>query len=481
MVNHAKRALHWFRQDLRTHDNPSLDCVAQDHEVLPVFIFDEHEPSRLKTGEASQWWLHHSLEKLNLALVDKLNFYQGSALETLLRLCHRYEIELIAWNRCYQADQIQRDSKIKQVLLGKGIQVKTFNSSLINEPWTIRKPDGKPYKVFTPYYQKAKNGPGLLYDSPISPKLDHSKLIKDELSLKLESLKLLPKYNWVKGLRNNWKVGEAAAQEKLYDFTDVALRNYRSGRDYPSENAVSGLSPHLRFGEISPRQILRHFQQNVCSDQLDDQLEHFQRELVWREFSYYLLYHHPDMPHQPLKKLFQHVPWRENQAELEQWQQGQTGFPLIDAGMRELWQTGYMHNRLRMITASFLVKNLLIDWRKGADWFWDCLVDADLASNSASWQWVAGCGTDAAPYFRIFNPVTQGEKFDPKGLYTRKFVPELQALPDRYLFQPWKAPEAVLSSCNIQLGKNYPKPVLDLKYSRERALSVYQSLKRYQD
>jgi deoxyribodipyrimidine photo-lyase len=295
--------------------------------------------------------------------------------------------------------------------------------------------------------------------------LDNNRNIKDLL--------LLPKISWYKNIEHLWQVGENEAQKKLDDFLKYKLIGYKENRNYPAKPNVSKLSPHLTFGEISPNQI---WYTCIKQKELDNDLDHFLSEIAWREFSYYLLYHFPQLPSKNFQSKFDHFQWEENNKFLTAWQKGQTGYPIVDAGMRELWQTGYIHNRVRMVVASFLVKNLLLDWRYGARWFWDCLLDADLANNSASWQWVAGCGADAAPYFRIFNPVTQGEKFDSEGKYTKLFVPELTNLPAKYLFQPWVAPNEILQKSGVILGENYPEPIVDLVRSRNYAIKAYKDL-----
>ena len=338
----------------------------------------------------------------------------------------------------------------------------------------ILKSDGTPYKVFTPYY---RNG-CLSAPSPRDPisKPDKLKLFFDTANKNsIDRAGLLPAVKWYKQLEPHWNIGEKAAQKKLKKFTENSLYNYKKGRNFPALNSVSRLSPHLHFGEISPNQVWYAAKTNKDSDDLD----HFLSELGWREFSYSLLFHFPELPRKNFQSKFNQFPWLENQDVLERWQRGQTGYPLVDAGMRELWQTGYMHNRIRMIVGSFLVKNLLQHWHHGEKWFWDCLVDADLANNSAGWQWIAGCGADAAPYFRIFNPITQGQKFDPSGEYTRQFLPELKNLPVKYLFNPWETPINVLEEAGVRLGEDYPNPIVDIKFSRERALKAFQSLKKY--
>jgi deoxyribodipyrimidine photo-lyase len=326
--------------------------------------------------------------------------------------------------------------------------------------------------VFTPFYKNAvAELPSPRTPLPVPSKID---FYPENVSrLTINGLKLLPNHPWSEKLTPYWQMGEDNAHQRLEDFIDEGLNHYKQGRDFPALNNVSRLSPHLHFGEVSPHQVWHAAR---LAEPSKDQ-EHFMRELGWREFSYHLLYHFPDLPEKNFNNRFDRFPWKENNEFLKRWQQGQTGFPLVDAGMRELWQTGYMHNRVRMVVGSFLVKNLLLHWHHGEAWFWDTLLDADLANNSASWQWVAGCGADAAPYFRIFNPCTQGEKFDPQGKYTRKFVPELAKLPDKYLYHPWDAPAEVLKEAGITLGETYPEPMVDLKASRDRALAAYDLVK----
>ncbi|MCV2403672.1 DNA photolyase family protein [Marinomonas sp. C2222] len=464
--------LMWFEQDLRLEDNPALTAALAHDNVLVLYILDDQNAEQYKMGGASRWWLHHSLASLDKQFGNKLNFYQGDAESILESLCSRLHVDHVFWNRRYEPWRIARDKKIKASLLEKGIQAKSFNGSLLNEPWQVVKPDQTPYKVFTPYHNQASKMERVDHPLPI-PNLTSS-FQKDDKATTLKALSLLPEISWDKDFYTHWTPGEASAQAFLKTFLTDGLDTYKEGRDFPALQSVSKLSPHLHFGEISPRQI-HHVLKGIAEG---DNKEHFYKELRWREFSYYLLFHWPELPTTNLKTSFRFFPWTHHDANLQRWQQGLTGYPMVDAGMRELWQTGYMHNRVRMITASFLVKNLLIDWRCGARWFWDCLVDADLASNSASWQWVAGCGTDASPYFRIFNPVTQGEKFDPEGEYTRRYLPELKDLPKKYLYRPWEAPEEVLKAANVVLGETYPHPMVDIKESREQALSAYEVTKQ---
>lgn len=470
-----KITIFWFRQDLRLSDNPGFFEAAQNGSVLPIYILDNEPPCKFKMGGASRWWLHHSLNSLNKSLDGKLNIYTGPTKDVLQTLIKSNNISAVYWNRCYEPERIRDDTEIKAELTQLGIECKSFNGSLLWEPWEVLKKDHTYYKVFTPFY---RNG-CLQAKAPRIPlpKPENIKCIKDNQSLTISDLNLLPTIPWDKKMESYWEIGEGAAQRKLHTFLEGGLQNYKEYRNHPSKPNTSRLSPHLHFGEISPNQAWHAAQHYGHAHRLENDLDCFLSELGWREFSYYLLYHFPDLPSKNFQSKFDHFPWQYADAFLNVWQQGKTGYPIVDAGMRELWQTGYMHNRVRMIVASFLVKNLGIHWRQGADWFWDCLVDADLASNSASWQWVAGSGADAAPYFRIFNPILQGEKFDPDGDYTRRFVPELKNIPNKYLYNPWKAPEHVLKTSRVVLGTTYPRPIVDLEKSRDRALQAYQSCK----
>ena len=461
----------WFRQDLRLADNPALLAASKHGQTLPIFIHDIEDPRELAVGEASSWWLHYSLESLNRCLGGKLSIYRGNPLQIIKNLVQRLPIEAVHWNRCYEPWRIAQDKKVKSLLKEKNIQVESHNGSLLWEPWNIKKGDGTPYKVFTPFYRK-----GCLEAEaprkPIGPPSNATWVQDNEETLPLEKLNLLPKIRWDKKLQPHWKIGEAGAKERLEDFFQEGLPSYKEGRNLPAKPFVSRLSPHLHFGEISPNQVWYA----AASQGKTKDIDHFCSELGWREFSHSLLYYNPTLPVDNLQKKFDNFPWSNDLTRLSAWQKGRTGVPMVDAGMRELWQTGFMHNRVRMITGSFLVKNLLLHWHHGERWFWDTLVDADLANNSASWQWIAGCGADAAPYFRIFNPVTQGQKFDPDGDYVRRYIPEIAALPNKFLFSPWDAPEDLLVGLNITLGETYPKPIVDLKTSRNKALEAFKSV-----
>lgn len=465
----------WFRQDLRIKDNPALLAAHQTgHPIVPLYILDEENCGEWKLGGASRWWLHESLKALNDALEGNLCFKAGSAQTILVDVIKGAGAEAIYWNRCYEPWRITSDAHIQETLQTKGIEVYTFNGALLFEPQTALKSDGTPYKVFTPFYQKGCLGKG---NEPRRPsKAPKDLRLSSHNGVPLIDLKLLPAIPWHKKLMNHWKPGETGAQARLKTFLKNGLKHYKEGRNYPSENNVSRLSPHLHFGEISPNEVWYAAKQRMGTEGWRKDGETFLSELGWREFSHSLLFHFPDLPRKNLQKKFNKFPWRKDQKSLKRWQQGQTGYPIVDAGMRELWETGYMHNRVRMIVGSFLVKNLMLHWHLGEDWFWDTLVDADLANNSASWQWIAGCGADAAPYFRIFNPVTQGKKFDQNGEYVRRFIPELKKMPDKYLHNPWEAPEKVLVEAGVQLGEDYPLPIVTLSDSRERALEAFSEL-----
>lgn len=464
--------IHWFRQDLRLADNPGLFEAAKQGGVLPVYILDDQNPGEHRLGGASRWWLHHSLNSLSASLKGRLAVYVGDPERILLKLVKVHSVNAVYWNRCYEPWRIARDKRIKEVLREHHVETHSFNGSLLWEPWETLKDDGSPYKVFTHFYRKGCLNNRLPWEPLSRP--SNLDIVVDTDALSIDDLGLLPTIRWDKKLKPNWQIGESGARARLHAFLENGLVNYKEGRDYPAKQHVSRLSPHLHWGEISANQVWYAAKESGHGRDVD----HFLSEMGWREFSYSLLYYYPDLPRKNLQAKFDAFPWRDDEQSLKLWQRGLTGYPLVDAGMRELWHTGYMHNRVRMIVASFLVKNLLLHWHQGEKWFWDCLVDADLANNSASWQWVAGCGADAAPYFRIFNPVTQGHKFDPSGEYTRRHVPELKRLPDKYLFIPWEAPQDVLRKSGVKLGDTYPQPIVDLKPSRERAMDAFRSLKK---
>jgi deoxyribodipyrimidine photo-lyase len=436
-------------------------------------------------GAASKWWLHHSLTSLQHSLRERgsdLLILKGHAETELIKLCKQTGAHQVFWNRCYEPHAIQRDSKITASLQEKDIGVTSFNGSLLQEPWQGLKKDDTPYRVFTPFWkamQKKGVHPYSFIPSKELPAITDALIKKNNYSV--TSLHLLPDIAWHTEISKIWQPGEPGANLVLQAFLDDALMFYPEERDVPDTRGTSRLSPHLHFGEISPWRIWKSVQEwsiRTTSTGSIKSAEAYLRQLGWRDFSHHLLYYFPHTSNDPLDERFTSFPWNNKyQEHLGNWQKGLTGIPIVDAGMRELWHTGWMHNRVRMIVASLLTKNLLIPWQEGANWFWDTLVDADLANNTMGWQWTAGCGADAAPFFRIFNPVRQGERFDPKGRYVRKWIPELAALPGKWIHQPWEAPEDKLTQAKVKLGTNYPKPIVDLSESRKRALSAWNEIK----
>ena len=480
-------AVLWFRRDLRLADNPALQALVDSgHTLLPVYIHDEPDTD-WKTGEASKWWLHHSLIALQQSLQQhgsELLVFQGNAEDILTRLLQQTGAHRVAWNRRYEPASIKHDTQLKQVLEKLGCHVSSHNAALLREPWENLKNDGSPYRVFTPFWKKLHRiGPSRETISALEtlPGFEPGRITD---SVSIDSLKLLPTVKWDKAFYTHWTPGEDGAWKALQHFSDQNLLDYTAHRDRPALAGTSHLSPHLHFGEISPLQIWKTLSNDAATTTtrgIIPATESYLREIAWREFSYQLLYHYPSTPLQSMDKRFDGFPWRKHyKRDLQRWQRGQTGIPLVDAGMRELWTTGYMHNRVRMIAASFLIKNLLIPWQEGARWFWNTLVDADLANNTMGWQWCAGCGADAAPYFRIFNPVLQGEKFDKAGLYIRRWIPELAGLDNKYIHKPWAADPAVLADAGIILGKDYPEPMVDLQDSRRQALGAWDQVRQRQ-
>ncbi len=453
--------------------------MATGRPVIAVFVHDERAP--LGVGGAQRWFLHHALAALGdrlgaigVSLVLRL----GDASAVVLELARQSGAGAMFWNRRYAAVEVEQDKEIKAALDAQGIEVKSFNGSLLREPWDVKTKTGGPYRVFTPFWNALRAlGPGRAeMDAPRRKPPASSPVVATET---LNDLDLLPsRPNWAREFEENWSVSEAAARAALAAFIAKAAHTYGDDRNRPDLQGTSRLSPYLAVGMISPVQIWYAATAAMAAREIPEgEGWKFLSEIAWREFSYHLLYFNPQMAIEPLRQEFKAFPWREDADGFDAWKRGQTGVPIVDAGMRQLWRTGWMHNRVRMIAASFLCKNLLIDWRKGERWFWDTLVDADPANNPASWQWVAGSGADAAPYFRIFNPVTQGEKFDPGGAYVRHYVPELAALPDEVIHQPWTAPAATLRQAKVHLGTTYPAPLVDLGDTRKRALAAYDEMR----
>ena len=462
----------WLRRELRLTDNPALRAaLATGRPVIPVFVLDDETPGPWAPGGASRWWLHHSLAALGAELAARgaplvlrrgrfdfeiarlvaetgaVEVHAGIPTEPWARAAYRTVIDVIA------------PAKLRCTM-----------TALLHHPDEIRTQAGTPYGVFTPFGRAVRAHGPIALPEPAPAHIPGGAAVASD---DLESWGLLPAApDWAGGLRTAWSPGEAGAQARLGEFVADSLAQYRARRDLPGTDGTSRLSPYLAWGEISPRQVWHASAAPTASG------EKFRDEVLWREFAAHLLWHNPTLPDAPLKREFAAMPWRDDAAGLRAWQRGRTGIPIVDAGMRQLWQTGWMHNRVRMIVASFLVKHLMLPWQAGEAWFWDTLVDADLAQNAASWQWVAGCGADAAPYFRVFNPVLQGRKFDPDGAYVRRYVPELAALPDSVIHAPWEAPALVREAAGIRLGVTYPAPVVELAAGRDRALQAFAALRK---
>lgn len=472
----------WFRNDLRLSDNPALTAaLAAGGPVVPVFIWAPEEEAPWEPGAASRWWLHHSLARLDESLRNKgsrLVIRRGPTLDALREVLRETGATRVLWNRRYEPALIARDTTIKEALKQYARSAESFSAALFNEPWTVRNKSGFPFKVFTPFWRAC-----LAEVNPASPTPAPDRLPAPSRwprSEPLASLELLPRIPWDTGFKSAWTPGEAGAQAAWERFESKAVLAYGDQRDRPDVLGTSRLSPHLHFGEIGPRQVwhgARRAAERAGVAAAAWRGWQFLTELGWREFAYHLLYHFPQITDRPLREEFDRFPWQTDEKAWTAWKRGCTGYPLVDAGLRELWTTGWMHNRVRMVVGSFLVKNLRQSWTAGARWFWDTLVDADLASNTLGWQWVAGCGADAAPYFRIFNPVSQGLKFDPEGAYVRRWVPELARLSAPDLHAPWEASPLTLRAAGVTLGRDYPRPIVDHATTRTAALAAFASLK----
>jgi deoxyribodipyrimidine photo-lyase len=468
-------ALVWLRRDLRLADHAALAAACAAHErVLPVYIHSPQEEGDWPPGAASRWWLHLSLQALAGALARRggqLYLAAGDTLDELNRLIARSGAGAVYWTRCYEPALIERDSRLKSDLRRRGIVAESQPGNLLLEPWRISGSQRGPYRVFTPFWRKLQSELTVLRPLPESRPRRWMRLAG---SLPLDALQLEPRIPWAGGLAQSWRPGEAGAREGLRRFCRRALTDYAAGRDRPADPGTSRLSPHLHFGEITPRQIQHALYRRSAraGAAAKGGIEAYLRELGWREFAHHLLYHFPGTCERHFNRRFDAFPWAPADVRvLARWRRGLTGVPLVDAGMRELWHTGWMHNRVRMVAASFLTKNLRLHWLQGARWFWDTLVDADLANNTLGWQWVAGSGADAAPYFRVFNPLTQAARFDPEARYLKRWLPELAGLPARLLHEPWREPGA-LARCG------YPEPLVDLKSSRQMALAAFDALPR---
>ncbi len=471
MESSTAPALVWFRQDLRLSDNPALAAAASSgRPLILLYVLDDETPGRWALGGASRWWLHHSLSALSGAVADRggrLTLRTGLAGKVLTDLVRETGAAEVYWNRCYEPYAIARDATLKTKLTTGGVLVHSFNGALLREPWEVRTLQDGPFKVFTPFWRALRQ-----MGCPRTPMRAPPKVAGPNVaSERLDDWSLTPRRpNWARGFAGRWTPGEAGARAALKRFVSKRLSDYANDRDFPARDGASGLSPHLHWGEVSPVQVWAAAEAHAGA-------EKFLSELGWREFSTHLLFNSPELPMKAWREHFDHFPWRDDDNAFTAWSRGRTGYPLVDAGMRELWRTGAMHNRVRMVAASFLIKHLLIDWRRGQDWFWDTLVDADLANNAASWQWVAGSGADASPYFRIFNPTTQSERFDPDGAYVRRWVPELARLPNAHIHAPAEAPAAALVDAGVRIGETYPAPIVDHGAARARALAAFEHVK----
>jgi deoxyribodipyrimidine photo-lyase len=479
-------AIVWFRLDLRLQDNRALQAAAdRGGPVIPVYILDDAGEGRWAPGAASRWWLHHSLAVLDASLRargSRLVLAQGDSLRVLRKLVRAAGASAVYWNRRHEPAIRMRDGRVAAALAAAGLEVRVFDGTLLFDPAAVRNKSGGPFQVFTPFWRRCRELPVA------KPRRLRAKNLPAPArwprSRSLGALELLPAVAWDTGFAAAWRPGELAARLLLRRFVARGLAAYAEARDRPALAGTSGLSPHLHFGEISPRQVWAALQALAAKGgvlPVSRGAHVFLNEIGWREFAYHLLHHFPRTPAESLRAEFRAFPWRKDAAALRAWQRGRTGYPIVDAGMRQLWHTGWMHNRVRMIVASFLVKDLLWSWRAGAAWFWDTLVDADLANNTLGWQWTAGCGADAAPYFRVFNPVRQGRKFDPHGDYVHRWVPELARLPPRFLHAPWEAPADALARAGVKLGVTYPRPIVDHGAARTVALDAYDQLRRRRD
>jgi len=472
-------AIVWFRRDLRLAENPALArAIASGRPIIPVFVL-ETSPAVRPIGAASRWWLDKSLRALEAELCSlgsRLILRRGDAGAVIQRLAAEAGAGAIFWNRLYDAPEIARDTQLKAVLRAEGVEVQSSNAALLNEPWEVKTGSGGDYQVFGAYWRAARARIGSVDYGPAPDQLIGPDAWPESDDLAV--WRLHPRApDWSGGF-SDWSPGEAGAQAALERFLNTGLSGYGRTRDIPSREGVSRLSPHLHWGEIGPRQIWRAVQTRAYANpDIEPDAEKFLTELGWREFNCHLGFHRTGLATQDVRATFQGLVWRKDPEAFAAWSHGQTGYPIVDAGMRQLWATGWMHNRVRMIVASFLVKDLLIDWREGEAWFWDTLVDADSASNAGNWQWVAGCGADAAPFFRIFNPTLQGERFDPDGVYIRRWVPELRRLQNALVHKPWAATADQLTAAGLRLGQDYPPPIVDHGEARARALEVYHSLR----
>ncbi|MBC6406518.1 MAG: deoxyribodipyrimidine photo-lyase [Rhodospirillales bacterium] len=475
-----KRSILWFRQDLRLSDNPALEAALQQGgAMLPLFVLDDESFGPRRPGAAQRWWMDRSLTALSERLAERgsrLILRRGPAGQVLKEVVSESGASALFWNRCYDPQSILRDRTVKAWAKDAGLDVRSFGGLLLAEPWEVATGDGGSYRVYSSFWRALSRS---YRPPPTRPPPERLSPVPPIASDALKHWALRPAQpNWASGFADVWEPGETGAHRRLSAFLRQGLARYKAERDRPDRDGSSRLSPHLRFGEIAPQRIWNAVQDALSAGAGRAGADTFLAELGWREFSYHLLFHNPDIAREPLRPAFRNFPWRDDPAALAAWQEGRTGYPIVDAGMRQLRSLGWMHNRVRMIVASFLIKHLLLPWQLGEAWFWDTLLDADPANNTASWQWVAGCGTDAAPYFRIFNPVLQGDRFDPEGAYVRRWVPEISALPAKVIHKPWQASPQVLQQTGVRLGESYPRPLIDHAQARKRALEAYATVKQ---
>ncbi len=477
---HSKTtAILWFRKDLRLLDNEALQAASAYQFVIPLFIWDPEREEPWQVGAASRWFLHHALEDLSKQLAAKgsrLIFKKGLTLKVFEEFLKNHPVDAVFWNKSYEPSMQIADAKIENFLQCEGIYFQSFENNLLFKAGSILKRDGKPYLVYTAFWREclkhfAFKTKKEIHALPSSLSSIHS----DDL----RQFELLPDISWDTGFYKSWKVTEKEAHIRFDRFLKDKIQRYETDRNLPSMDGTSTLSPYLHWGLIHPHRLLLKIKNQFgpIENLKDENLIQFCKELVWREFSYHLLFYYPKLSEFPMKEEFLKFPWVYDEELFAAWKRGKTGYPIVDAGMRQLWKTGWMHNRVRMIVASFLIKDLNISWKEGARWFWDTLVDADLANNTQGWQWVAGCGFDAAPFFRIFNPITQGESYDPDGLYVKTWCPELAKMPAKWIHKPWLASKEILAKSHVSLGRDYPLPIVDHVEARNRSLSAFKKLR----
>ena len=468
-----RTAILWIRKDFRLQDNLSLTEGASFDELVPVYIWDESDSNPWRPGEASKWWLHQTLKRFQARLVElgsDLIVLKGTPEEQLSKIAKKIEANALLWNRSYDPSESSKVKTVKE-RCELFLDVKPYEGNLLCSPEELLKKDGSPYLIYTPFWKNFLSK-YVVKKVPQVNKLPPLPQSARGMGCQVEDLNLLPSFPWHEEFHRYWRTGEEEALKKVRNFIKKNIKAYNHARDLPDKEGTSLLSPHFHFGEIHPQRVL-----SMIADEYGDlskirdlNVIQFMKEILWREFSYHLLQHFPKIPTEPFREAFKAFPWKKNKKYFIAWTKGETGYPIVDAGMRQLWKTGWMHNRVRMITASFLVKHLGIPWQEGAKWFWDTLVDADLANNTQGWQWTAGCGADAAPFFRIFNPITQGEKFDPSGKYAARWCPELKKLPPKWIYRPWEAPVNEMAKAGVTLDVDYPYPIVDHKEARNRAL-----------